>query len=52
MTRIIPYTVPGGYFGMGRYKMKGALVRKTPVTSDEYAKLTEQYKKEIAKLDN
>ena len=52
MTRIIPYTVPGGYFGMGRYKMKGALVRKTPVTSDEYAKLTEQYKKEVAKLDN
>ncbi len=50
MTRIIPYTVEGGYFGMGRYKMKGALVREEPITLEEYNKLTEEYEAEKAAL--
>ncbi len=52
MTRIVPYTVPGGYFGMARYKMKGALIRENPVTAAEYAALTEAYNNEKAALSN
>ena len=50
MTRIVPYTVEGGYFGLGRYKMKGALVRSEPITLEEYNKLTEEYEAEKAAL--
>ena len=50
MTRIVPYTVEGGYFGLGRYKMKGALVREEPITLEEYNKLTEEYEAEKAAL--
>lgn len=50
MTRIMPYTTPGGYFGLGRYKMKGALIREEPVTAAEYAALTETYNGEKAAL--
>ena len=50
MTRLVPYTVPGGYFGLGRYKMKGALIQETPVTTEQHAQLKEQYDAERAAL--
>lgn len=50
MTRIVPYTEPGGYFGLGRYKMKGALIRETPITLEEFDAFTEQYNSEKAAL--
>ncbi|MBQ9535845.1 MAG: peptide ABC transporter substrate-binding protein [Clostridia bacterium] len=52
MTRIVPYTVPGGYFGMSRFKMKGALIREDPITAAEYAAFTETYNKEKAAFSN
>lgn len=52
MTRIVPYTVPGGYFGMARYKMKGALIRENPITAAEYEALTQTYNSEKAALSN
>lgn len=52
MTRLVPYTVPGGYFGLGRYKMKGALIQETPVTTEQHAQLKEQYDAERAALAN
>lgn len=48
MTRVVPYTMPGGYFGMNNYKMKGALIQAEPVTNEQYEALTAQYKAEIA----
>lgn len=50
MTRIVPYTVPGGYFGMSRYKMKGALIQDTPVTTQQHKELQEAYEAEKARL--
>ncbi|MBR4434945.1 MAG: hypothetical protein IKS90_02475 [Clostridia bacterium] len=50
MTRIVPYTVPGGYFGLGRYKMKGALIRENPITLAEYEAFTQEYDREKAAL--
>ena len=52
MTYLVPYTVPGGYFGLGRYKMKGAVIQDTPVTTEQYNALTEQYEAERAELAN
>ena len=52
MTRIVPYTVPGGYFGMSRYKMKGALIREEPITAAEFDALTQAYNGEKAALAN
>lgn len=52
MTCVVPYTTPGGFFGMNSYKMKGAVIQANPVTSAQYAALTEQYKAEIAALAN
>ena len=52
MTRLVPYTVPGGYFGLGRHKMKGALIQETPVTTEQHAQLKEQYDAERAALAN
>ena len=52
MTRLVPYTTPGGYFGLSRYKLKGALIQETPVTSAQHAQLKEQYEAEKAALAN
>lgn len=47
MTRVVPYTTPGGFFGMNSFKMKGAVIQATPVTGEQYDALTAQYKAEI-----
>lgn len=52
MTRLVPYTVPGGYFGLARYKLKGALIQEEPVTAQQHAQLKEQYNAEKAALAN
>ena len=52
MTRIEPYSVPGGYFGMGRYKMKGALIHENPISAELHKGLTEAYNAEKAALAN
>ena len=52
MTRLVPYTMPGGYFGLSRYKLKGALIQETPVTVEQHAALKEQYDAERAALAN
>ena len=52
MTCLVPYTVPGGYFGLARYKLKGALIQDTPVTAQQHAQLKEQYEAEKAALGN
>ena len=52
MTRLVPYSTPGGYFGLGRYKMKGALIQETPVTSEQHTQLKEQYDAEKTALAN
>ena len=52
MTRIEPYSVPGGYFGMGRYKMKGALIHEEPITNAYYQELTAAYNAEKAAMAN
>ena len=52
MTRLVPYTVPGGYFGLSRYKMKGALIQSEPVTKAQYEQLKEKYEAEKAALAN
>ena len=46
MTRIVPFTIPGGSFGLGQYKMKGALIQENPITSEQYDTLKTQYEKE------
>lgn len=50
MTRLVPYTEPGGYFGLARYKMKGALIQEEPVSKTQYEQLTQQYEAEKAAL--
>lgn len=50
MTRIVPYTIPGGYFGLGSYKMKGALIQEKPVTAEQFASLKTAYEAEKAAL--
>lgn len=50
MTCVVPYTTPGGFFGMNSYKMKGAVIQARPVSAAQYAELTAQYKAEIAAL--
>lgn len=50
MTKLVPFTQPGGKFGMPQYKYKGALVQETPVTAEQYKELTEQHAKEVAEL--
>ena len=52
MTRLVPYTVPGGYFGLSRYKMKGALIQGEPVTKAQHEQLKEKYEAEKAALAN
>ena len=52
MTRLVPYTVPGGYFGLSRYKMKGALIQSEPVTKAQHEQLKEKYEAEKAALAN
>ena len=52
MTRIVPFTVPGGYFGLGRYKMKGALIQAEPITTQQHADLKTAYEAERAALDD
>lgn len=50
MTRIVPYTTPGGALGMGKYKYKGAVIQETPVTKAQHEELTAQYQAQIAAL--
>lgn len=50
MTRIVPFTTPGGSIGMGHWKYKGALIQETPVTKEQHAQLLEQHEKQIAEL--
>lgn len=50
MTRIVPFTTPGGYFGMSRYKMKGALIQDVPVTAQQHKDLLEAHEAEKAAL--
>lgn len=52
MTRIVPYTTPGGIIGMGHWKYKGAVIQEAPVTTEQHSQLTEKYKAEIAALSN
>ncbi|HMM31220.1 MAG TPA: peptide ABC transporter substrate-binding protein [Clostridia bacterium] len=52
MTRIVPYTTPGGIIGMGHWKYKGAVIQETPVTTEQHAQLTEKYKADIDALSN
>ena len=39
MTYVVPFTTPGGGFGRSQYKLKGALIQTTPVTSAQYDEL-------------
>ena len=50
MTRIVPFTEPGGYFGMSRYKMKGALIQETPVTARQHLELQQAHEAQRALL--
>lgn len=50
MTRIIPYTTPGGKLGMGKYKYKGAVIQETPVTKAQHEELFKQYEAQLAGL--
>ncbi|HWS30611.1 MAG TPA: ABC transporter substrate-binding protein [Clostridia bacterium] len=50
MTRIVPYTTPGGALGMGKYKYKGAVIQEAPVTKAQHEELTAQYQAQIAAL--
>ncbi|MCE5236301.1 MAG: ABC transporter substrate-binding protein [Clostridiaceae bacterium] len=50
MTRIVPYTTPGGKLGMGKYKYKGAVIQETPVTKAQHEELFKQYEAQLAGL--
>jgi len=50
MTHIVPFTRPGGYFGMSKYKFKGALIREEAITNEEFEVLRAAYKQEKAAL--
>ncbi|MEA5040063.1 MAG: peptide ABC transporter substrate-binding protein [Clostridiaceae bacterium] len=49
MTHVVPFTTPGG-IGRSYYKMKGALIQSTPVTSEQYQTLKTQNEQEKAAL--
>ena len=46
MTHIVPFTRPGGAFGMSKYKFKGALIREEPITNEEFTVLRAAYQQE------
>ncbi len=50
MTYIVPFTAPGGIFGRSQYKLKGALIQTTPITTEQYQALKTQNESERAAL--
>ncbi len=50
MTRIVPYTAPGGMMGRSRYKMKNALIQTEAVTAAAYDQIRQQIQEEMANL--
>lgn len=48
MSREVPFTAPRGGFGLSRFKYKGIVLQKEPVSAEQYKQLKEQFSKELA----
>lgn len=47
MSKELPYQTPMGGFGLTRFKMKGAKIQSTPVTTEQYNELKSTHEKEM-----
>jgi len=47
MSKELPYETPMGGFGLTRFKMKGAKIQSTPVTTEQYNELKSTHEKEM-----
>ncbi len=47
MTKELPYQTPRGGFGLTRFKMKGSKIQGSPVTTEQYKEIKENFEKEL-----
>lgn len=47
MSREVPFTAPRGGFGLSRFKYKGVVLQKDPVTAEQYDELAKQFQEEL-----
>jgi ABC-type oligopeptide transport system substrate-binding subunit len=50
ITKVVPFTTPRGAFGITRFKYKGMVVEKEPITARRYEQLKTAFYKELASL--
>ena len=48
ITKVVPFTYPRGAFGITRFKYKGMVVEKDPITAARYGELRDAFYKELA----
>ncbi|HOX11846.1 MAG TPA: peptide ABC transporter substrate-binding protein [Spirochaetia bacterium] len=48
ITKVVPFTYPRGGFGITRFKFKGMVVEKDPITAKRYEQLKAAFYKEMA----
>ncbi len=49
ITKVVPFTYPRGGFGITRFKYKGMVVEKNPITAKRYESLRAEFYKELGK---
>jgi len=47
MSKELPYQTPRGGFGLTRFKMKGSKIQGSPVTTEQYKEIKENFEKEL-----
>lgn len=50
ISKVVPYTYPRGGFGITRFKYKGMIVEKDPITAKRYEEIKAQFFKELNTL--
>lgn len=50
ITKVVPFTSPRGAFGITRFKYKGMVIEKEPITAKRYEKLKTDFYKQLNKL--
>jgi oligopeptide transport system substrate-binding protein len=50
ISKVVPFTYPRGGFGITRFKYKGMVVEKDPITASRYAQLKTAFYKELAAI--
>lgn len=48
LSKVVPFTYPRGGFGITRFKYKGMIVQKDPITSAQYEELKKKFYEEMA----